>query len=545
MSYTYRAQKGNANELWGVLDFETDPFLYGRIPFPFACGIYFGESDSYTSLWNSDNNKLIDLTLRELRKLPRCVLYAHNGGKFDFFYLVEYANKGKCLVRNGRIFEMQFGKVTLRDSWPLMPFALEEYRKTKINYAIFERNKRDQTQNKLRIQNYLYDDCKNLYDLIKGFREILGPKDTIGSAAFYQMKKLGIKIHAQKEPHDTQFRDFYFGGHVEAFQRGIFHGNFQYVDINSAYSFAMLHDHAHGADYKHATKLPENGNLGKSFVSFRGVSKGCIPLRADDGTLCFPHARTTFNATGWEIIAGLETGTIEIDKVLDVWTPKHTINFSEFVETFYSLKTKAKREGDKIAYLAHKYLLNSGYGKFAQNPHKFKEYILHKFGEYPEGNEWEWETDYGAISLFSRANYEGVGFFDVATGASITGFNRAHFWKGARKAQNLLYGDTDALLCTKARVSIGNKIGEWKREECPECHKTTRIVEAVIAGKKLYGIKYACGHTKIASKGARLTYAEIKSICEGKTVTWENDAPTFSATLGAQFVKRKIKATGD
>jgi DNA polymerase type B, organellar and viral len=530
---------------FGVLDFETDPFLYGRIPFPFACGIYFGESDSYTSLWNRDNNKLIEDTLRILRKLPRCILYAHNGGKFDFFYLVEFANKGRCMVRNGRIFEMRIGNVTLRDSWPLMPFALEEYRKTKIDYRIFERSVREETQNKLRIQNYLFDDCKNLYDLIKGFREIVGPKDTIGSAAFYQMRGLGLEIQSLNETNDEQFRPFFFGGRVEAFSKGIHNGNFKYIDINSAYPFAMLHDHAHGADYKHSKRLPKNGILGKSFITLSGFSKGAFPYRSDDGSLCFPVARSTFNVTGWEVIAGLETDTLKIDRVLDVWIPQSTINFTPFVERFYALKQKAKSEGDKIGYLAYKYLLNSGYGKFAQNPRDFKEYTIEKFGEYPEGEKWEWETDYGSISLFARPNYDGFGFFDVATGASITGFNRAHFWRGACKSQGLLYGDTDAQLAKRTDVPIGNALGEWKIEECPDCHKTTRIIEAAIAGKKLYGIKYSCGHTKVASKGARLTYAQIKSMCDGKTVTWENDAPTFSAALGAQFVRRKLQATGD
>lgn len=549
MLFTSRTKNGanmdgrkNERIPFGVLDFETDPFRYGRVPFPFACGLYFGEN-SYSLLWG-DN--ILEDTLRAIRSLPRCILYAHNGGKFDFFYLVEFANKGKCLVRNGRIFEMQIGNVTLRDSWPLMPFALEEYRKTKIDYRIFEENEREKPQNKLRIQTYLYDDCRNLYELISGFKEILGPKDTIGSAAFYQMRKLGIEIESLNETHDEQFRPYFFGGRVEAFKQGVFHGQFQYLDINSAYPYAMLFNHPHGADYSHSKRLPKGRNSGEFdsghyFVSLTGHSKGALPLRNSDGSLGFPHGVFHFLASGWEVVAGLETETLRIDKIHDVWMPKNTINFRPFVEKFYPLKQQAKRDKKQIEYLAYKYALNSGFGKHAQNPRDFKEYILWKFGEYPRGrNDWQWETDYGSLSLFSRSNYDGFGFYDVATGASITGFNRAKFWRGACASRGLLYGDTDALCAISSKVRISPALGDWKHEGI--------ATEACIAGKKLYALRWdkeTDGEKyKIACKGARLSYSQIKSMCHGNTVTWENPAPTFSATLGATFVKRRLKSTG-
>lgn len=543
-------RRGKRNDnFWGVLDFETDPFLYGRIPFPFACGIYFGESDSYTALWERDNDKLIEKVLRVLYKLPRTVIYAHNGGKFDFFYLVEYANKGRCVVRNGRIFEMQIGNITLRDSWPLMPFALEEYRKTKIDYRIFEQGIRDQIQNKLRIQNYLFDDCKNLYDLIAGFKEILGPKDTIGSAAFYQMRKLGLEIERLDESHDETFRPFFFGGRVEAFKQGIFNEQYQYLDINSAYSDAMLRDHPHGCDYRVSKSFhPGKACSGQSFLRLLGHSQGALPLRAGDGTLDFPGDYLgEFFATGWEVLAGLETNTLRIDKILECWTPRNTINFSDFVNTFYPRKNKAKQDGDKISYLAYKYLLNSGYGKFAQNPRDFREYCLAPFGDYPDEkpakyDDWSWETDYGATSLWSSPSYDGIGFYDVATGASITGFQRATLWRGICSSSQVLYCDTDAILCGRSKVRIGEGLGQWKCEGV--------AVESCIAGKKLYALKsdtpcFNGSKTKIASKGARLSYAQVKSLCQGATVSWSNPAPTFSAALGAQFVRRKIKATGE
>lgn len=527
------------NERIGTLDFETDPFLAGRIPFPFACGIYFSD-DRYSIIW--DDKNCAEKTASLLRKLPTCTIYAHNGGKFDFFYLVEFADAGRIMVRNGRIFEMQIGRVLLRDSWPLMPFALEEYRKTKIDYRIFERERRNETQNKLKIQHYLFDDCKNLYELVTGFRAILGPKDTIGSAAFYQMRKCGIEIPSLNESHDEIFRPYFYGGRVQAFKRGIFHERLSYFDVNSAYPFAMLHNHPSGSDYRHSKLLPRNPDrLGISFLLVEATSQGAFPFRAIDGSLDFPCERGIFHVTGWEYIAALETNTARIHKILEVWTPHNTINFSDFVLPFYEKRMQAKRDNNLIGYLAYKYLLNSGYGKFAQNPRDFREYCIQPFGAMPNEQSWEWETDYCAISLWSRSSYDGWGFYDVTTGASITGHQRALLWRGIQNSKRVLYCDTDAIICGASTVPVGADLGVWKIEG--------RINECCIAGKKLYGLR---GKTtegepweKISSKGARLSYSEIKSLCSGKIVEWKNPAPTFSATLGAHFLQRNIKSTGD
>lgn len=535
-----RKPKGKrSDEPIGTLDFETDPFLSGRIPHPFACGIYFGEND-YAILWASDSKRdFIDRCVSALRRLPKCTLYAHNGGRFDFHYLLEYAEKSGIEIRNGRVTKMQIGQVTLKDSFPLMPFALEEFRKTPIDYALFEADKRE--RHRKEIEAYLLDDCRDLLALVVGFRAIVGERDTIGSAAFLQMRALGIDIVHMNETHDEMFRPFYFGGRVEAFKKGVFHGSFKYLDINSAYPLAMCSSHAHGGDYKHGRTLPRGETLGPCFVRCIATSNGALPIRTAEGNLSFPHGTHEFSVTGWEIAAGIATRTLTIDKVLDVWKPQSFINFREYVEKFYALRTMAKNTGDGIKRLAYKYLLNSGYGKFAQNPRDFREYRLAKYGQNVPG--YDWETDFGDISLWSKSSYRGFGFFDVATGASITGFVRAMLWKAICKSKGVLYADTDSLICQSTALPMGNKLGEWKMEHAPH----VRVTEARIAGKKLYGVKWSHpdahgNRTRIASKGARLTWGDMLDLCKGNTVEWENEAPTFAIT-GAHFIKRNINAT--
>lgn len=534
-----RGAHESVNNPVGSFDFETDPFLAGRIPKPFAACIFFSTTD-FTVLWESDSRgDFISRVLRALRKLPPCTLYAHNGGRFDFHFLIEDAEPQILEVRNGRIASMRIGKVTLKDSFPLMPFALEEFRKTKIDYSIFERKRRNTPANRVRITDYLIDDCANLLELVIGFREVVGPRDTIGSAAFFQMRQMGMKIQSLNETHDAMLRPYFFGGRVEAFQKGIFSERFRFLDINSQYPYAMMQSHAHGADYVFSERLPRK--LSVQFIHCIADSRGALPVREDNGELSFPHGRGEFFTTGWELAAGIATRTLQIEKVLEVWSPQSLLNFSDYVKTFFAKRIIAKKNGDKISALAYKYLLNSGYGKFAQNPRDFKEYCIAKYGKNVKG--FDWETDFGAISLWSRPSFKGWGFFDVATSASITGFARALLWRAICASRDVLYCDTDSIICRASRVPLGPELGQWKTEHSPGVY----VTRAAIAGKKLYGIEWSRPDEKgnryrIRSKGARLTWGEMLAVCRGKTVKWQNDAPTF--TIGnPHFISRSIRST--
>lgn len=522
----------------GSLDFETDPFKANRVPLPFAGCVYFADND-YQTFWGK---KAVYLVAQHLRELSKCRLYVHNGGKFDFFYLLEYANRGSVIIRNGRIVRFKIGACTLEDSFPLMPFALAEYQKTQIDYRLFESDKRDEHREE--IISYMVDDCRDLLTLVQGFKNVVGPKETIGGAAFYQMKQIGYKIASCGESHDDRFRPYYFGGRVQAFHKGIHRGEFKFYDINSAYPFAMLHKHPHGTNYTHSRKLPKNP--GAHFIRVFAISRGALPLRTDDG-LTFPDDETPreYHATGWEIKAGLETKTLEIIDCLECWTPKRKIDFKVYVDSFFKFRADAKNAGDKIKDLAYKYLLNSGYGKFAQNPRDFKNYQIAPYGENVPG--WDYEADFGELTLWSQPSYAGAGFYDVATGASITGFVRALLWRAICAAGTVFYCDTDSLITDRADIVLSDALGAWKLEGIG--------TELAIAGKKLYGILWApeywkpdkktntLNKHKVASKGARLTYTDILAVCRGETVKWQNEAPSFGIKDGARFITREIKRT--
>src|SRR5665213_4090709 len=80
-----------------TMDFETDPFEYGLNPRPFACGLYNGQD--FESIWSA---KCATQMLERLKSLPPAVIYMHNGGKFDIFFILE-SLEADMLIINGRV----------------------------------------------------------------------------------------------------------------------------------------------------------------------------------------------------------------------------------------------------------------------------------------------------------------------------------------------------------------------------------------------------------------------------------------------------------
>jgi len=75
----------------GVLDFETDPFRYGRIPF-LSLAVYISARIPIRFYGVHVSSKIHYAKYIRYRDV---FLYAHNGGKFDFFYLVEFREPGE------------------------------------------------------------------------------------------------------------------------------------------------------------------------------------------------------------------------------------------------------------------------------------------------------------------------------------------------------------------------------------------------------------------------------------------------------------------
>lgn len=534
-------------------DFETDPFLYNRMPAIFACGFY--SAKGYDYIWGDDHELIVQWLLEKCDTFNGYV-YMHNGGKFDFRFLIPYLpTEAKIFIIHGRIVSIKWNKVELRDSYAILPESLKKIGgKKEIDITKLEKENRE--THKEEILEYLYYDNYALYIAVKEFLETYGNGLTLAGRAFDQMKKCGIEPHVLKNnTFDKVFRDFYYGGRVECFESGIIEKPLIQLDIKSAYPYAMTFKHFWGYGFSDGMGKPTSVKP-QGFYTVEAISKGALPTHDEKGSLCFPNESRTrvYSVTGWEILAGIETGTLKITRWLQWFEPHNMIDFSPFVMKFYKQKLCYEKTGNSLKRLFAKLMMNSGYGRFALNPTNFKEYCLTGIHE-KKNKEEGWEVcelvyECGLI-MWQRPTpeYEHK-YYNVATAASITGFVRAYLWKAITQCEGVLYCDTDSITCSKANgLTLGENLGEW------ECEAKGNYM--AIGGKKMYAFLKNDGEWKTASKGVRLTPDEIIEVASGGEVTKYIDAPSFGVRHGnkkgfsadysdnqtAQFISRKIRKT--
>lgn len=565
-----------------VIDFETDPFLHGREPKAFSCGFYDGTT--YIDFWGDDCAQQLIVYL-ESRKEP-LLIYAHNGGKFDFYYLLEQgALTNPAMLISGRIVKCGLiGIHELRDSYAILPIPLSKLgNKLDIDYAKLERDKRQ--KHKREILKYQKADCIELHKIVAKFHERFGPKLTIGATAIGQLGKLH-KVSRQDEKHDQTFRPFYFGGRVECFENGELNGDFKIYDVNSMYPKAMRdYQHPSGKNYVHfGNEISSRFNFRTGELSGYGpiyfmrciaTNKNAIPVRItegpDKGSLKFDREYGEFFCCSHEVKVACELGLFKIHEILDIYVPCQNTNFKEFVDQFAEEKASAKALQDtdpdnidkhKADETFAKLILNSAYGKFATDPTKFKEWFLLDTADdecilefemwrdenKEKGNVSELVNDMGRFEIWQCPNYDIRGFYDVAVASSITSAARSILLRAINYCVRPIYCDTDSIICLDIgkKVEIDkSKLGAWKFEGAAK--------KVFVAGKKMYACelfneqfipmleKNGKQKIKIASKGAKLSLADIQELCKGKTIHWKNDAPNFKINGSVGFVQRNIR----
>lgn len=533
-----RRQKGVAiaDRIVAVIDTETDPFLYGRIPAPFVAAYY--EWGTYREFWGADcMDQLVDY-LRSLKE-PR-LIYAHNGGKFDFFFMLRYLDNPLKII-NGRIAKASCGIHELRDSYAAIPIPLAAYQKTTFDYAKMEPEVRHLHKDEISL--YLKDDCINLHELITGFIAKFGVRLTIGGAAIRELAQRH-DFERTGAAHDGRFRKYYFGGRVECIESGVISGNWRVFDVNSMYPDVMRNCmHPTGREYRtvYGAIMDKKGRISGLadypvyFATIECWQDRAFPFRTKDA-LSFFTGRGVFDVTSHEVYAAIETGRIRDVKVIEAHAPESVQSFVDFVDEFMAEKIAAKKSKDKLAEIFAKLILNSAYGKFGTNPANYRDYMIVKPEDDlpPEG----WQVDIvreGGLTIWKKPSSASM-FYDVATAASITGAARAKLLRALSAAVRPVYCDTDSIICESLPLEHSETaLGAWKLEAQGDT--------IAIAGKKLYALRQNGKFVKGASKGAILTDSDIWAIARGESVHWKSDAPAFSLGNQPRFVDRKIQST--
>lgn len=517
-----------------IADCETDPFKYGRVPKPFVWGYFDGLH--YLKFWGKNCTSRFFNYIKD----KEVILFAHNGGKFDWHFLLDRIEPFTPLtIINGRIALFKIGDCEFRDSFSILPFALAKYQKKKIDYWKMEIEDRDNYRNE--ILEYLKSDCVYLFNLVHRFINLFGLNLTVACTAFSQWRK----ISKRKNPSTTvlfydYIKPYYFGGRVQCFQKGIINHPFIYLDINSAYPYAMIHNHPYGENLIVSSKLPKSiTKIQQSFIHLKCKSKGDFPYRSKINTT-YPNDNKVreFYISGWEYLTARGLKRLKKVKILEVLRFETYINFKDYVNHFYEIKNQAKETGERDKYLYAKFLLNSLYGKFAADYRNYMQYMIieKKHLQPAERDEWFFNSIIGKYALVEK-NVPAFKhrFYNIAVSASITGFVRAYLIRSLHNVNNPLYCDTDSIACESVKnLTIGKKIGQWAIQA--DC------LSGAIAGKKLYAFKTKRKYIT-ASKGVRLSPKQIIKIAQNKTVIYKPKVPTFSIHKNPVFTDRTVKMT--
>jgi hypothetical protein len=506
-------------------------------------GLYNGGGDEYHQFATAA--EVADF----IREKP-ILVYAHNGGKFDYHYMKpEFNSDEPLMVIGGRIARFKIGEAEFRDSINLLPVPLAAFQKDKVDYNIFRRHLRDIPENRRIIELYLQSDCVNLYNFLREFFTRYGSHLTQASASMrYWSKKYQVAIPRQSASRYRELKPFYYGGRVQCFANGYAEKQFKVLDINSAYPYAMTFKHPFSVGGHSGRTLPvKREQIETALIRLTAVSKGALPLRGEDESLYFPDDERRgreYLITGWEFLAGLETGTLEPVRIKEVITFDELISFEDYVAEFYEQRKVAKAAGDKASDIFAKIFLNSLYGKFAANPDNYQEYIItdldsEKFAQYRAdgfGIQSAWDdTRHLLTRPLPEVKHR---HYNIATAASITGFVRAYLWRALCQCRGAIYCDTDSIAAVDTgTLATGGDLGAWKVEM--ECDRYA------IAGKKLYAF-HSCDadEWKTACKGVKLNADEIVRVARGATVKYSPEIPTYSALRAApRFTPREIVST--
>lgn len=498
-----------------VLDFETDPFKHGRSVAPFAYGLML-ETGEYYSAWDTDSKAdFIQSLLDQIDKIAEShIIYAHNGGRFDFFFLldkiyshipsVQEDKKGFFLIQN-RITRIAYKQHEFRDSYSIMPVPLKTSgNKLEMDYSKMEKTARN--KHRAEIDIYLKQDCQALLDMVIQYRDVFGKSGkiplTMASAAFK-----ALKDHHEFTPisrqMDANLRDYYAGGHTQCYDVGIItapeNDDICLFDVNSEYPSVMkFNQHPTGDTWYSDTKITDNTH----FVEWQGVNHAAVYSRDKTG-IHFNHSEGTFKTTIHEYTTALELGLIEVDTIIETLNCKQSTNFAAFVDEYFNRRLESAANNDATLVLFWKLVLNSSYGKFGQNADNFGNYTICEKGNeeylkllsdesFKSAIDIETEINGKQYSIvktaLSDAELDEQAIYNVATAASITGAARALLMRGIHccnsTGNKVLYCDTDSMftygLPAALEIVKDKTLGKWNFEA------KGKII--VLAGKKQYAL---------------------------------------------------------
>ena len=318
----------------------------------------------------------------------------------------------------------------------------------------------------------------------------------------HRFMSVPIFIHQEQKVVDLE-RSAYFGGRVECNRIGeIGGGEKTFLDVNSMYPYVMKEN-------RYPTKLSyyfEGSECSKG-ISYLSSSSAIaeVTLSTSDpvyalrrnGKLIFPVGTfRTFLCTG-----GLRRALSrnEIVKIHRLAVYENAYIFNSYVDYWYPLKAKYKREGNEIYTEITKKFLNCLYGKFGQKKPVIETYLDPEAGppktevciSAETGERWVERSAFGHVHRQTGEENGEKSF--VAIAAHVTEYSRIALWDLCARAgrERVYYMDTDS-------ICVHTDDLDFYRDSIHPERLGALAVDKVCQELVLYGAKhYRCDQNRI------------------------------------------------
>lgn len=454
------------------------------------------------------------------------VIYAHNGGAFDFsfvlediicgigrddFRLIEVLPRGSAFlsIKVQRIYKYQDGSeeegcvITFRDSLALLPFSLKsltENFKTECAKGEWDHKNVRKRADDPKLLEYLKADCIGLYQVLDKFfhwpliRET-GISFTIASQALKVFRStlkdrlLGCPVTC-KNPEfnvDKFVRQSYFGGRTEVF-RPYFKDPGKKLscwDINSLYP-SVMHDFDYPTTFKSwsnqydpkkfgfwecTVEVPKDMYIPPLGALFKVDKKTKKVERVADSSLGkFLFCTGTFSGvwTSIEIEYARSLGVKIVSTGKGAIFENGGYIFKEFIQMLWDMRQRAEK--DSVDSFICKLLLNSCYGRFGLNLER-EQLVIDEGQDNVSLSAYEFKTGRTLdgseeIVRFVKETQIINSFTNVAIASWVTALARIRMHKHyVQHVNKLYYTDTDsAFLEDDGKMVSSKKLGEFKYE---------------------------------------------------------------------------------
>ena len=451
------------------------------------------------------------------------IIYAHNGGRFDWLVIFENLLDGDVVYVGSRFICYKLiyegNEIVFADSLNIMKASAKEIGKMvglpKLELKGIGKIKKGTKPSDKHIE-YCFRDCEIIYQGLKSIFGENAPKLTIGSHSLDDFQRNFQKTKLVFDDiREVEYTSSYYGGRTEMFKRG--KGKYNVYDFNSLYTKMMYDAVFPHPSYSYIVEQPTLRQAKRHLMEKEGMMycKIFVPEKIKypplpyikDKRLCFCHGYLKGAWTMLEINYALSLGC-ELLEVYKIVSSSRLITgkelFGDFIDFHYNMRI-TNPKGSIQEWLG-KYKPHNLYGKFGQHNfssiryfksrsecekflmsvENYYEYTIHDLKEYSKER-----TD---CYVEKKEKNKLTGHSIVSFAAYITTAGRILLHKTMTK-YDPVYVDTDSLFIpvkNKLQPETGSKLGELKLEDyqCNYIHgcKDYKKVEYIYGKAVIKGV---------------------------------------------------------